>query len=91
MKCITSAYITEVEKALSYIRDSPVLSGEEKRRFFKTANMNLGISALCLSGGATFGYCKLTVYKGTLLEFIISVQIISESSRHSLMPTYSRE
>ena len=51
------AYITEVEAALVYIRSTPVLSSEEKRRFFKSANMNLGISALCLSGGATFGYC----------------------------------
>lgn len=91
MKCIILAYITEVEKALSYVRDSPVLSGEEKRRFFKTANMNLGISALCLSGGATFGYCKYIVYKNALLDFNISVQIISESSRHSSMQIYFHE
>lgn len=42
-------YISEVETAMIYIRESPVLSSEEKRRFFKSANMNLGISALCLS------------------------------------------
>jgi predicted acylesterase/phospholipase RssA len=51
------------------------LSNDEKKRFFKSANTNLGssfgindflwirqlltgISALCLSGGASFGYCE---------------------------------
>ena len=50
-----TGYIAEVEKALIYIRETPVLSVEEKRRFFKSANLNLGVTALCLSGGAGFG------------------------------------
>lgn len=54
---LATAYITEVEKALEYIRDTPSISNEEKKRFFKSANTNLGTSALCLSGGASFGYC----------------------------------
>lgn len=54
----TPEYLSEVENALIYIRESNELSNEEKRRFFKSANMNLGISALCLSGGASFGYCE---------------------------------
>ncbi|KAL5530026.1 hypothetical protein ACEPAF_6283 [Sanghuangporus sanghuang] len=62
-KDLIEAYIMEVEKALAYIRESSVLSIEEKRRFFKSANMNLGISALCLSGGATFGYYHFGVIK----------------------------
>lgn len=53
------AYINEQEKALEYIRRSPDLSNEEKKRFFKSVNTNLGTTALCLSGGAAFGYCKL--------------------------------
>ena len=52
-----SAYVTEQEKALDWIRDSPDLSNEEKKRFFKNVNANLGTSALCLSGGASLGYC----------------------------------
>ncbi len=61
------AYIDEVEKALEYIRHTPDISNEEKKRFFKSANTNLGTSALCLSGGASFGYCgcfhhNLTIY-----------------------------
>lgn len=39
-----SAYIEEQEKALEYIRDSPDLAVDEKKRFFKTANTNLGKS-----------------------------------------------
>jgi len=56
-------YLSEVERALAFIRDSPILSNEEKRRFFKSANTNLGISALCLSGGASFGYYHFGVLK----------------------------
>lgn len=52
------AYVSEQEKALEYICKSPHLSNDEKKRFFKSANTNLGTTALCLSGGATFGYCK---------------------------------
>lgn len=52
------AYIDEVERALEYIRHTPDISNEEKKRFFKSCNTNLGTSALCLSGGASFGYCR---------------------------------
>ncbi|KAH8118560.1 patatin-domain-containing protein [Phellopilus nigrolimitatus] len=62
-KDLIEMYISEVEKAMIYIRDSTMLSSEEKRRFFKSANMNLGISALCLSGGASFGYYHFGVLK----------------------------
>jgi hypothetical protein len=53
------AYINELESALKYVRETPLLSHEEKRRFFKNVNTNLGLTALCLSGGATFAYCKI--------------------------------
>lgn len=52
------AYINEVEAAIDFVRRSPDITLDEKRRFFKSANRNVGSSALCLSGGATFGYCK---------------------------------
>lgn len=52
------AYHTELQSALQFVRDSSELSIEEKRKFFKNASTNLGASALCLSGGASFGYCK---------------------------------
>jgi predicted acylesterase/phospholipase RssA len=73
------AYFEEQEKALEFIRESPDLKIDEKKRFFKAANTNLGllsclgvfrstnpiilgITALCLSGGASFGYCTSTHY-----------------------------
>ena len=57
LSSLLSAHIDEVEKAIEYIRETPDISNEEKKRFFKSANTNLGTSALCLSGGASFGYC----------------------------------
>ena len=57
-KDLIEDYISEEEKALEFVRESPDLSNEEKRRFFKGVNTNLGTSALCLSGGASFGYCE---------------------------------
>ncbi|KAL1717033.1 acyl transferase/acyl hydrolase/lysophospholipase [Schizophyllum commune] len=60
------SYYDEQEKALRFIRESPDLSIDEKKRFFKSANTNLGITALCLSGGASFGYYHFGVVKAFL-------------------------
>jgi hypothetical protein len=56
------AYVSEVESAIDFVRHSPNISLDEKRRFFKSANRNVGSSALCLSGGATFGYCQCSSF-----------------------------
>jgi hypothetical protein len=40
------AYFEEQEKALEFIRESPDLKIDEKKRFFKAANTNLGESWL---------------------------------------------
>ncbi len=69
-----SAYIDEVEKAMEYIRETPDISNEEKKRFFKSANTNLGTSALCLSGGASFGYCMHS--RSTKMEWLIEALFI---------------
>lgn len=55
---VLTAFYDEQERALESIRNSLELSKDEKKRFFKSANHNLGTTALCLSGGASFGYCK---------------------------------
>ena len=76
------AYVTEVERALVHVRVSTQLSVEEKRKFFRSANTNLGASALCLSGvysrllggndtesragGASFGYYHFGVVRAFL-------------------------
>ncbi|KAG9048285.1 hypothetical protein FS837_000348 [Tulasnella sp. UAMH 9824] len=65
-KDLIEAYTTEVERALAYVRETPKLSIEEKRKFFRGANTNLGSSALCLSGGASFGYYHLGVVRAFL-------------------------
>jgi hypothetical protein len=53
------AYIDEQVKGLRYIRESTAISIEEKKRFYRSINTNLGATALCLSGGASFGYCMI--------------------------------
>ena len=41
------AYLDELETSLEFIRETPVLSIDEKKRFFKSANTNLGMVLLC--------------------------------------------
>ncbi|KJA30238.1 hypothetical protein HYPSUDRAFT_32378 [Hypholoma sublateritium FD-334 SS-4] len=65
-KDLIESYFDELERSLEFIRETPELSVDEKRRFFKSANANLGISALCLSGGASFGYYHCGVVKAFL-------------------------
>jgi hypothetical protein len=65
-KDLIESYHDEQERALWFIRESTELSNEEKRRFFKSANTNLGTSSLCLSGGASFGYYHVGVVKAFL-------------------------
>ncbi|CCM01576.1 uncharacterized protein FIBRA_03636 [Fibroporia radiculosa] len=78
-KVLIEEYVTEQEKALEYIRESPAISNEEKKRFFKMANTNLGTSALCLSGGASFGYYHFGVVKA-FLEAGLLPRVISGTS-----------
>ncbi|KAF9534295.1 patatin-like phospholipase domain-containing protein [Crepidotus variabilis] len=65
-KDLIESYNDELERSLEFIRNTPELTIDEKRRFFKSANTNLGISALCLSGGASFGYYHVGVVKAFL-------------------------
>jgi hypothetical protein len=55
-KRIVEAHIKEVATCLDYVRSATDVSLEEKRSFFRAINKNYGSSALCLSGGASFGY-----------------------------------
>ncbi|KAF9009035.1 acyl transferase/acyl hydrolase/lysophospholipase [Cyathus striatus] len=65
-KILIESYFDELEKSLEFIRETPELSIDEKKRFFKSANTNLGVSALCLSGGASFGYYHCGVLRAFL-------------------------
>ncbi|KAF7799125.1 hypothetical protein EIP86_010355 [Pleurotus ostreatoroseus] len=83
-KDLIEAYVAEQEIALEFIRDSPDLSNEEKKRFFKNINTNLGASALCLSGGATFGYYHFGVVKA-FLDADLLPRVISGTSAGGLV------
>jgi hypothetical protein len=55
-KKLVEAHIDEVVASIDYVRTATNVSLEEKRVFFRGINKNYGSSALCLSGGASFGY-----------------------------------
>ncbi|KAF9567310.1 patatin-domain-containing protein [Agrocybe pediades] len=65
-KNLIESYFDELESALTFIRETEELTVDEKKRFFRSTNTNLGISALCLSGGASFGYYHCGVVKAFL-------------------------
>ncbi|KAF7352764.1 Patatin-like phospholipase domain-containing protein [Mycena venus] len=83
-KDLIEAYFEEQEKALEFIRESPDLKIDEKKRFFKAANTNLGITALCLSGGASFGYYHFGVVKA-LLDAALLPRVITGTSAGGLI------
>ncbi|KAI9001002.1 patatin-domain-containing protein [Trametes punicea] len=83
-KVLIESYIDEVEKALEYIRETLDISNEEKKRFFKSANTNLGTSALCLSGGGSFGYYHFGVVKAFLDQGLLP-RVISGTSAGGLV------
>ncbi|CAL1700663.1 unnamed protein product [Somion occarium] len=83
-KELIEAYVGELEKALEYVRLSPDLTLEEKKRFFKSSNTNLGTTALCLSGGATFGYYHFGVVKAFLDQDLLP-RVISGTSAGGLV------
>ncbi|KAJ7781209.1 patatin-domain-containing protein [Mycena metata] len=83
-KDLIESYFKEQEKALEFIRESPDLKIDEKKRFFKAANTNLGITALCLSGGASFGYYHCGVVKA-LLDANLLPRVITGTSAGGLI------
>ncbi|PPQ98554.1 hypothetical protein CVT24_004045 [Panaeolus cyanescens] len=59
-KDLIESYFDELEKSIQFIRDTSELSVDEKKRTLA------GISALCLSGGASFGYYHCGVVRAFL-------------------------
>ena len=78
------AYINEVKRSLDYLRESPDLSLEDKRRFYRAINKNYGASALCLSGGAGFGYYHFGVVKA-FLEADLLPKVVTGTSAGGLV------
>ncbi|KAH9076980.1 patatin-domain-containing protein [Lactarius deliciosus] len=83
-KDLIESYIDELESALKYIRETPLLRNEEKKQFFRNANTNLGLTALCLSGGATFAYYHFGVVKA-FLDANLLPRIITGTSAGALV------
>ncbi|KAF8962808.1 hypothetical protein BGZ46_001101 [Entomortierella lignicola] len=59
-------YVQEVTASLEAVTESGQLSDDEKRIFLKSIYKNFGRTALCLSGGAGFGYYHLGVVRALL-------------------------
>ena len=72
------------------MRESKSVSTEEKRMFFKNCNINFGSSALCLSGGASFGYCKffrlVIIWFCQLPKFVDHFGIVRALLDQNLLP-----
>lgn len=88
---------------MEYVRKTPELSLDEKKRFFKSANTNLGIyhsvstqaglnnslgvSALCLSGGGTLGYCEFSAcHSCTKADFVDHFGVIKAFLDQGILP-----
>ncbi|KAF9906337.1 hypothetical protein EC991_000738 [Linnemannia zychae] len=77
-------YVREVTTSLQSVTESTKLTDEEKRSFLKSIYKNYGRTALCLSGGAGFGYYHLGVVRA-LLQAGILPTVITGTSAGALM------
>ncbi|KIK68128.1 hypothetical protein GYMLUDRAFT_36963 [Collybiopsis luxurians FD-317 M1] len=84
-KDLIESYYDEQEKALEFLRESRDITLDEKKRFFKSANTNYGISALCLSGGASFGYYHFGVVKAFVDAKTLLPRVITGTSAGGLI------
>lgn len=71
-------------ESLNYLRTSKSLPLEEKRKLFRNTQKNYGRTALCLSGGATFGFYHLGVVKA-LFEANLLPTVITGTSAGGLI------
>lgn len=80
-------YIAEVERALEYIRKTRDLALEEKARLFRYVTKNNGSTALCLSGGASFGYYHFGVVRA-MLDANLLPKVITGTSAGALVAAF---
>lgn len=84
--CLTDLvedYLNEVENSLQYIRTTPELNKDEKAAFFRQVSRHFGSTALCLSGGASFGYYHFGVVRA-LLDAGLLPRVMSGTSAGAL-------
>ncbi|GJN92695.1 hypothetical protein Rhopal_005730-T1 [Rhodotorula paludigena] len=88
-KELVQEYIDEVTRSLEYVRHVPesLLPLDEKADFFRSVAKNLGASALCLSGGASFGYYHFGVVRGLLDEGLLP-RVITGTSAGAIVAAF---
>ncbi|KAI3658665.1 hypothetical protein MP638_006729 [Amoeboaphelidium occidentale] len=79
-KELVETFTDEVCASLDYLESSQLLNDHDKYKFFKKASRLYGSTALCLSGGATFGYYHLGVVKALREEGILPTVINGTSA-----------
>ena len=73
-----------VERCIGYVRKTEVLTLEAKARLFRYVTKNNGSTALCLSGGASFGYYHFGVVRA-LLDAGLLPKVITGTSAGALV------
>ena len=83
-KDLAQGFIDETERSLSTLLESKLLADTEKYDLFKHLHLNLGRTALCLSGGASFAYYHFGVVKA-LLDASLLPDVITGTSGGALI------
>ncbi|EPQ31691.1 uncharacterized protein PFL1_01024 [Pseudozyma flocculosa PF-1] len=83
-KYLVESYLSELELALRYVESTDKITPEVKRQFYRTVSRNLGRSALCLSGGASFGYYHIGVVRA-LLDSNLLPKVVTGTSAGGLI------
>ena len=83
-KDLVQEYVDEVNACIRLVEDNQQMKGDDKYQHFKHVDTNLGRTALCLSGGATFAYYHFGVVKA-LLDNEVLPEIITGTSGGALV------
>lgn len=83
-KDLVQEYVDEVNACIRLVEDNQQMKGDDKYQHFKHLDTNLGRTALCLSGGATFAYYHFGVVKA-LLDNEVLPEIITGTSGGALV------
>lgn len=83
-KNLLQTYIDETAESLKFVFSTDQLTPQDKRTLAKHLSTNLGRSALCLSGGATFAYYHFGIAKA-LIDAELLPTVIAGTSGGALV------
>ncbi|GAA5832997.1 hypothetical protein JCM3766R1_000390 [Sporobolomyces carnicolor] len=88
-KELVQEFLDEVTESLIYVRSLPpsILPLSDKLDFFRSSSKNLGSSALCLSGGASFGYYHFGVIRALLDQGLLP-RVVTGTSAGALVAAF---